>query len=382
MKIDPKTPGALHVEVIAADGSVISKVAEVDTTSRTAQVFNPATRDYDTVRYTRLRWKEWADEKVHALFPELAAAIAAQDFPAESREPVEHELKCWPPFFEDVTTGRKPFEVRHLDRDYRPGDTLRLREFYPAPPDSPPEFGGAYTGRECRRRITYILRSEVPKTRAGSPPPQMAVMPGYGVLGIEPEIPAVRPERLPDLWFVYYEEHKDDGSQVVAARNEATARRIGALALGMDRDDPDGIAAVPCDPHELYAEVKRLRVAREVADAYHGANTALRAALQRCAAAAERGDLPDVHEGDEVPLAQAIDSALAYRVACPFDEPTRADLVRGIETLRVALLKLCEAAPAPDMPHGGKMPIHYAHIEALRALAETNKLAEGGRCAP
>lgn len=69
----------------------------------------------------------------------------------------------------------------------------------------------------------------------------------------------VDPVRLPPLWFVYYEEHKGEGSQVVAAMDEDVAARVGALALGMDHPDPDGIGVVACDPHALAAEIRDLR---------------------------------------------------------------------------------------------------------------------------
>ena len=32
----------------------------------------------------------------------------------EPRLPVVHSLKCWPPFYEDVETGRKTFELREV----------------------------------------------------------------------------------------------------------------------------------------------------------------------------------------------------------------------------------------------------------------------------
>jgi hypothetical protein len=70
-----------------------------------------------------------------------------------SKEAVEHELKCWPPFFDVLALGIKTFEYRKDDRGYRAGDTLRLREFNPF--EEPP----AYTGREIERRITYVLGS-------------------------------------------------------------------------------------------------------------------------------------------------------------------------------------------------------------------------------
>jgi hypothetical protein len=37
-----------------------------------------------------------------------------------------HEIKCDEPHFTDVSEGRKRFEVRFWDRDYRIGDFLEL----------------------------------------------------------------------------------------------------------------------------------------------------------------------------------------------------------------------------------------------------------------
>lgn len=42
-----------------------------------------------------------------------------------------HELKTWPDFFRDVADGRKKFEIRKDDRDYKVGDLLRLKEYDP-----------------------------------------------------------------------------------------------------------------------------------------------------------------------------------------------------------------------------------------------------------
>lgn len=42
-----------------------------------------------------------------------------------------HYLKKWTPFFKDVKSGIKHFEVRKNDRDYEVGDTLILEEFEP-----------------------------------------------------------------------------------------------------------------------------------------------------------------------------------------------------------------------------------------------------------
>ena len=61
-----------------------------------------------------------------------------------------HDLKCWPLYFQAVLDEMKRFEIRERrDRDFGVGDVLVLREWNPA--------GERYTGRECRRLVTYIL---------------------------------------------------------------------------------------------------------------------------------------------------------------------------------------------------------------------------------
>ena len=61
---------------------------------------------------------------------------------------MEHELKILPQYFEKVWDGNKTFELRKDDRNYKVGDNLRLLEF----------DKGTYTGRECNRTISYILK--------------------------------------------------------------------------------------------------------------------------------------------------------------------------------------------------------------------------------
>ena len=63
---------------------------------------------------------------------------------------VEHELKTWPVYFEAVESMDKPFEVRRDDRAFAVDDVLRLREWCP--------MRRGYTGREVKRRVTYVLR--------------------------------------------------------------------------------------------------------------------------------------------------------------------------------------------------------------------------------
>lgn len=90
-------------------------------------------------------------------------------YTAEDRAPIEHELKVWQSYFHALWDGVKPFELRRDDRDFRVGDTLRLRETY--------YHNGEYTGREIRTSpITYILRQE----------PEFGLMDGFAVLGLDP----------------------------------------------------------------------------------------------------------------------------------------------------------------------------------------------------
>lgn len=64
----------------------------------------------------------------------------------------QHDLKVYPQFWRALSTGKKPFEVRRDDRNFRVGDTCCLREF-------DPKTGYTNTG-EWVREITYILRHE------------------------------------------------------------------------------------------------------------------------------------------------------------------------------------------------------------------------------
>jgi hypothetical protein len=89
----------------------------------------------------------------------------------EPREPMTHELKCWPEYYAAIERGEKTFEVRKWDRPYRIGDTLLLKEYN--------QVKNAHTGRETARRITYVLdMTYLP----GDNVPHFA---GYCVMGLE-----------------------------------------------------------------------------------------------------------------------------------------------------------------------------------------------------
>lgn len=61
---------------------------------------------------------------------------------------MEHRLKIYPAFFEAVLSGRKNFEIRNNDRNFKPGDTVTLCEYRPDKAD--------YTGRTTGAAIGYV----------------------------------------------------------------------------------------------------------------------------------------------------------------------------------------------------------------------------------
>lgn len=80
-----------------------------------------------------------------------------------------HELKVWTAYFNDIVKGVKSFEVRRNDRNFLVGDELYLREWN--------ESEQSYTGRGCRRIVTYILQGG-----------KFGLEPGYVVMAIKPEL--------------------------------------------------------------------------------------------------------------------------------------------------------------------------------------------------
>lgn len=59
-----------------------------------------------------------------------------------------HDLKSWPGPFAAVCRGQKTYEVRKADRDFKPGDSVDLKEWNPDL--------RAYTGEVHSTWITYV----------------------------------------------------------------------------------------------------------------------------------------------------------------------------------------------------------------------------------
>lgn len=71
------------------------------------------------------------------------------------RDPVTHDLKCWPVQFGGVMSGLKTYEIRRNDRAFAVGDFLRLREWNPSRASSSIDPAG-YTGLEIIVEVTYM----------------------------------------------------------------------------------------------------------------------------------------------------------------------------------------------------------------------------------
>jgi len=59
-----------------------------------------------------------------------------------------HNVKILPVYFTPMMQGKKKFEIRKNDRDFKVGDALMLMECQ----------DGNFTGRQQLRVITYILK--------------------------------------------------------------------------------------------------------------------------------------------------------------------------------------------------------------------------------
>lgn len=71
-----------------------------------------------------------------------------------------HKLKIWPEYYNEILTGKKTFEIRKTDKDYKVGDTLYLQEYNPKAKTENRDWG--YTGNEMQVEVTYILTDDNP----------------------------------------------------------------------------------------------------------------------------------------------------------------------------------------------------------------------------
>ena len=68
---------------------------------------------------------------------------------AETEMKVTHQIKLEAEFFDDALSGRKSFELRKNDRNYKEGDVLEMEEVK----------DGKKIGRKCSKRIVYMMEN-------------------------------------------------------------------------------------------------------------------------------------------------------------------------------------------------------------------------------
>lgn len=77
---------------------------------------------------------------------------------------MHHDIKCHPLHFLPSAEGRKQFEIRKNDRNYKVGDTVTMHEYEY-------DHGDKWTGRIVSGRIVYL--------------DDFAQQPGFVVFGVE-----------------------------------------------------------------------------------------------------------------------------------------------------------------------------------------------------
>lgn len=92
---------------------------------------------------------------------------------------VEHQIKCWPVYFDAIRRGEKTFDVRRDDRGYQKGDVLKLCRTRETDKHTIEYHDiGAEPAYVLRKRISYILTGG-----------QLGIEPGYVVLALEDVAP-------------------------------------------------------------------------------------------------------------------------------------------------------------------------------------------------
>lgn len=104
------------------------------------------------------------DRETRRKLQEQADAEKMGKLPSErGTEHKRHEIKIAAPYYDDVASGKKRFELRKNDRGYKEGDSLKMLEFK----------DGKHTGRTIDADIIYMLEEYT------------GLQEGYCILGID-----------------------------------------------------------------------------------------------------------------------------------------------------------------------------------------------------
>ncbi|WP_287486023.1 ParB/RepB/Spo0J family partition protein [Blautia sp.] len=89
------------------------------------------------------------DRETKAKLRQQADNEKMEHLPSDTaKQPKVHRIRLAKMFFGDVASGKKPFELRKNDRDYKQGDILELAEY----------TNGEETGRIIKAEVTYMLQ--------------------------------------------------------------------------------------------------------------------------------------------------------------------------------------------------------------------------------
>jgi len=149
MRLDPNGKYLRNELGVMAEW-IVGQVTDENLFEELRQIAWDARVDFETMSklqtWSARAWARMAASEI------MRGLTVARDAPSEEGLRV-HELKSWPDQFAALLDGRKTFEWRQDSgehfRGFTTGDVLRLREWNPQT--------GAYTGREVRCRVTYIL---------------------------------------------------------------------------------------------------------------------------------------------------------------------------------------------------------------------------------
>lgn len=123
------------------------------------------------------------------------------------RKPINHEVKCVQPFFDEVWHGRKPFEFRFNDRDYRKGDTITIRLYVAE--------NNMYCNRIIKADIPYVLHE------------YQGMMPNYCVVGLQNNrnyIDGIQ-ESTTEIVDFHAQQSKTDADKIIILENQLRVQK-------------------------------------------------------------------------------------------------------------------------------------------------------------
>lgn len=65
-------------------------------------------------------------------------------------EDLEHRVKIWPEYYDDIESGAKPVDLRIDDRGYQAGHFITFQEYNPRLM--------SYTNRETTKKIKHVMK--------------------------------------------------------------------------------------------------------------------------------------------------------------------------------------------------------------------------------